>query len=141
VISRFFIDRPVFAGVISVTITLVGWIAGVHAPRGPVSRYLLRPPCRSVASIPGPAPTWLPRPSLRLSSSRWWGVENVLYMSSQCTNDGGYNLTVTFEVGTNLDMAQVLVAKPGEPGDSVAAAGSEADGVSVKKSLPAFSLS
>ena len=37
------------------------------------------------------------------------GVENMLYMSSQCTNDGGYNLTVTFEVGTNLDMAQVLV--------------------------------
>ena len=37
------------------------------------------------------------------------GVENMLYMSSQCTNDGGYNLTVTFELGTNLDMAQVLV--------------------------------
>ena len=37
------------------------------------------------------------------------GVENALYMSSQSTNDGGYNLTVTFEVGTNLDMAQNLL--------------------------------
>ena len=37
------------------------------------------------------------------------GVENMLYMSSQCTNDGAYNLTVTFKLGTNLDMAQVLV--------------------------------
>ena len=37
------------------------------------------------------------------------GVEHMLYMSSQCTNDGGYNLTVTFKLGTDLDMAQVLV--------------------------------
>jgi multidrug efflux pump len=64
------------------------------------------------------------------------GVENMLYMSSQCTNDGGYNLTVTFEVGTNLDMAQVLVqnrvnlALPTLPSEV------KATGVSVKKKSP-----
>ena len=64
------------------------------------------------------------------------GVENMLYMSSQCTNDGGYNLTVTFEVGTNLDMAQVLVqnrvnlALPSLPNEV------KQTGVSVKKKSP-----
>jgi multidrug efflux pump len=68
------------------------------------------------------------------------GVENMLYMSSQCTNDGGYNLTVTFEVGTNLDMAQVLVqnrvnlALPSLPGEV------KQTGVSVKKKSPSILL-
>ncbi len=68
------------------------------------------------------------------------GVENMLYMSSQCTNDGGYNLTVTFELGTNLDMAQVLVqnrvnlALPALP-DTV-----KAIGVSTKKKSPSILL-
>jgi multidrug efflux pump len=68
------------------------------------------------------------------------GVENMLYMSSQCTNDGGYNLTVTFKLGTNLDMAQVLVqnrvnlALPSLP-DTV-----KAIGVSTKKKSPSILL-
>ncbi len=68
------------------------------------------------------------------------GVENMLYMSSQCTNDGGYNLTVTFEVGTNLDMAQVLVqnrvnlALPTLPNEV------KQTGVSVKKKSPSILL-
>ena len=68
------------------------------------------------------------------------GVENMLYMSSQCTNDGGYNLTVTFEVGTNLDMAQVLVqnrvnlALPTLPSEV------KQTGVSVKKKSPSILL-
>ena len=68
------------------------------------------------------------------------GVENMLYMSSQCTNDGGYNLTVTFKLGTSLDMAQVLVqnrvsqAMPTLP-DVV-----KATGVTVKKRSPSILL-
>ncbi len=68
------------------------------------------------------------------------GVERMLYMSSQSTNDGGYNLTVTFELGTNLDMAQVLVqnrvnlAMPRLP-DAV-----KATGVSTKKKSPSILL-
>src|SRR5262245_12372541 len=68
------------------------------------------------------------------------GVENMLYMSSQATNDGGYNLTVTFEVGTNLDMAQVLVqnrvnlALPTLPNEV------KQTGVSVKKKSPSILL-
>src|SRR5262245_9550705 len=68
------------------------------------------------------------------------GVENMLYMSSQATNDGGYTLTVTFEVGTNLDMAQVLVqnrvnlALPTLPSEV------KQTGVSVKKKSPSILL-
>src|SRR6185436_8946595 len=68
------------------------------------------------------------------------GVEKMLYMSSQCTNDGGYNLTVTFKLGTDLDMAQVLVqnrvslATPTLP-DVV-----KATGVTVKKKSPSILL-
>ncbi len=67
------------------------------------------------------------------------GVENMLYMSSQCTNDGQYSLTVTFDVGVDLDMAQVLVqnrvnlALPSLP-DVV-----KQTGVSVKKKSPSIS--
>src|SRR5688572_27511769 len=66
------------------------------------------------------------------------GVERMLYMSSQCTNDGGYNLTVTFEVGTDLDMAQVLVqnrvnlAVPSLPPEV------KATGVRVRKKSPSI---
>lgn len=66
------------------------------------------------------------------------GVEKMLYMSSQCTNDGTYRLTITFELGTNLDMAQVLVqnrvalALPKLP-DVV-----KTTGVSTKKKIPQY---
>src|SRR5262245_49345029 len=64
------------------------------------------------------------------------GVENALYMSSQCTNDGGYNLTVTFAVGTNLDMAQVLVQNRVNLALPVLPPEVKQTGVSVKKKSP-----
>src|SRR5262245_28443604 len=68
------------------------------------------------------------------------GVENALYMSSQSTNDGGYNLTVTFEVGTNLDMAQVLVQNRVNLALRTLPSEVMATGVSVKKKSPSILL-
>ena len=60
-------------------------------------------------TTPGPTPRSSPTRSPRPIEQQVNGVEGMLYMSSTCASDGSYNLTVTFEVGTNLDMAQVLV--------------------------------
>lgn len=133
--AKFFIDRPIFAAVISVIITLAGGIAvGVL----PVAQYPeITPPTVQVSCFyPGASAKVVAETVAAPIEQQVIGVENMLYMSSQSTNDGGYNLTVTFEVGTNLDMAQVLVqnrvnlALPTLPSEV------KATGVSVKKKSP-----
>lgn len=133
--AKFFIDRPIFAAVISVIITLAGLIAvGVL----PVAQYPeITPPTVQVTCFyPGASAKVVADTVAAPIEQQVIGVENMLYMSSQSTNDGGYNLTVTFEVGTNLDMAQVLVqnrvnlALPTLPSEV------KATGVSVKKKSP-----
>ena len=137
--ARFFIDRPIFAAVISVIITLAGAIAvGIL----PVAQYPeITPPTVQVScNYPGASAKVVADTVAAPIEQQVIGVENALYMSSQCTNDGGYNLTVTFEVGTNLDMAQVLVqnrvnlALPTLPSEV------KATGVSVKKKSPSILL-
>ncbi len=64
------------------------------------------------------------------------GVENMLYMSSSCTNDGAYNLTVTFKLGTNIDMDQVLVQNRVSMAMPVLPAEVKAAGVTTKKKSP-----
>ena len=106
--AKFFIDRPIFAAVISVIITLAGGIAvGIL----PVAQYpeITPPTVQVTCNYPGASSKVVAETVAAPIEQQVIGVENVLYMSSQSTNDGGYNLTVTFEVGTNLDMAQVLV--------------------------------
>jgi multidrug efflux pump len=134
-VAAFFIDRPIFAAVISVIITLAGGIAvGIL----PVAQYPeITPPTVQVScSYPGASANVVGETVAAPIEQQVIGVENALYMSSQSTNDGGYNLTVTFEVGTNLDMAQVLVqnrvnlALPTLPPEV------KATGVSVKKKSP-----
>ena len=107
--SRFFIERPIFANVIAIMTMLVGGVALVRACRSSSTRRSRRRPSRSRPSIPGPTPRCSPTPSPRPIEQEVNGVEGMLYMSSTCASDGSYNLTVTFEVGTDLDMAQVLV--------------------------------
>jgi multidrug efflux pump len=134
-VAKFFIDRPIFAAVISVIITLAGGIAVWLLP---VAQYPeITPPTVSVTcNYPGASATVVAETVAAPIEQQVIGVENALYMSSQSTNDGGYNLTVTFEVGTNLDMAQVLVqnrvnlALPTLPSEV------KATGVSVKKKSP-----
>ena len=98
--SRFFIDRPIFAAVISIVILLAG---GVTLGTLPVAQYPeITPPTVEVsATYPGAVAAPI--------EQQVNGVENMIYMSSTSASDGSYKLTVTFEVGTNLDMAQVLV--------------------------------
>jgi multidrug efflux pump len=108
VIPRFFIDHPIFAAVLSIIITL-GGLAAVFTLS--VAQYPeITPPTVQVSCVyPGASGQVVADTVAAPIEQQVNGVEHMLYMSSQCTNDGSYNLTVTFELGTNLDMAQVLV--------------------------------
>ncbi|MCE9608165.1 MAG: efflux RND transporter permease subunit [Planctomycetia bacterium] len=106
--SRFFIDRPIFAAVLSIVMTIAGGVAVLTLP---VAQYPeIAPPTVQVScTYPGASAVVVAETVAAPIEQQVNGVERMLYMSSQCTNDGAYNLTVTFELGTNLDMAQVLV--------------------------------
>lgn len=106
--SRFFIDRPIFAAVLSIVITLAGAIALATLP---ISQFPpITPPTVQVDCIyPGASAKEVSEAVAVPIEQQVNGVEGMLYMSSQCTNDGGYNLMVTFKHGINLNMAQVLV--------------------------------
>lgn len=138
-LSHFFIDRPIFASVISFVITMVG---AIFVWTLPIAQYPeIAPPTVQVSCFyPGASSNVVAETVAAPIEQQVTGVEDMLYMSSQSTNDGGYNLTVTFEVGTNLDMAQVLVqnrvnlALPSLPSEV------KQTGVSVKKKSPAILL-
>ena len=106
--SRFFIDRPIFATVLSVVITLSGGIAVFTLP---VTQYPeIAPPTVEVSTMyPGANARVVADTVAAPIEQLVNGVEDMLYMSSQCTNDGTYTLTVTFAPGTDLNLAQVLV--------------------------------
>ena len=107
-LARFFIDRPIFAAVISILITLAG---GIAATRLPVSQFPpVTPPTIQVdCNYSGASAEVVSKTIAAPLEQRVNGVERMLYMSSQCTNDGSYTLTITFESGTDLNLAQVLV--------------------------------
>src|SRR6202035_4346316 len=107
-ISRFFIDRPIFATVISVVITLAGAVAVFTLP---VAQYPdVTPPTVQVTALYPGANSQTVRDTVAAPiEEQVNGVEGMMYMSSQSTNDGAYNLTVTFKPGFDSDMAQVLV--------------------------------
>ena len=106
--SHFFIDRPIFAAVISILITLIG-VVGYF--RLPVTQYPnVVPPQVSVStSYPGASPEILMDTVVAPLEQEINGVEKMMYMSSQCNADGSVSITVTFELGTNIDIAQVQV--------------------------------
>ena len=107
-ISRFFIDRPIFAAVLSVFITIVGIAA---YPLLPLSQYPeIAPPTITVnAAVPGASAETLAETVAAPLEQEINGVEDMLYVSSSSTSDGSVAITVTFKPGTDLDAAQVLV--------------------------------
>src|SRR5882762_2283309 len=106
--SRFFIDRPIFAAVLSIVITLAGAIAIFNLP---LAQYPpITPPSIIVnCTYPGASAQVVAETIAAPIEQQVNGVENMLYMSSNSTNDGSYSLTVTFKPGVNLNFAQVLV--------------------------------
>src|SRR6516162_6106329 len=107
-LSRFFIDRPIFAGVISSVIFLAGLIA---IPRLPISEYpeVVPPSVQVTAQFPGANPVTVADTVATPLEEQINGVENMLYMSSQAASDGTLTLTVTFKLGTDPNLAQQLV--------------------------------
>ncbi len=106
--SRFFIDRPIFAAVLSIVIFIGGLIAMFGLP---ISEYPeVVPPSVVVRAVyPGANPRVISEAVATPLEEQINGVENMLYMSSQATSDGVLTLTVTFRVGTDVDLAQVQV--------------------------------
>ena len=107
-ISDFFIKRPIFAGVLSIMIFLVGVISLLRLP---VSEYpeVIPPTVVVTAKYPGANPTTIAETVSTPLEQSINGVENSLYMFSQATSDGTMTLTVTFALGTDPDKAQVQV--------------------------------
>ena len=107
-ISKFFIDRPIFAAVLSIVITLAGGVAGWTLPIAQFPQ--VSPPTVSVTcTYPGASAKDVAEAVAEPIEQCVNGVEGMMYMSSSCTNDGQYNLSVTFQHGVDVDMAQVLV--------------------------------
>ncbi|HXJ60096.1 MAG TPA: multidrug efflux RND transporter permease subunit [Verrucomicrobiae bacterium] len=107
-VPRFFVDRPIFAAVLSIAITLLGGLAYFGLP---VAQYPeVAPPTVIVsATYPGADAQTLAETVATPLEQEINGVERMLYMSSSSTSDGKVQITITFELGTNLDDAQVLV--------------------------------
>ena len=106
--SKFFIYRPIFASVISIVIVLVGVLS---IPLLPVeSMPNITPPSVSVTTtFPGASAAVVAETVAAPLEEKINGVENMIYMSSKSSADGRCTITVTFEVGTDVDMATVLV--------------------------------
>src|SRR5512145_2501799 len=107
-LSKFFIDRPIFAGVLSLLI----FLGGLIAVRGlPISEYpdVVPPSIVVRAQYPGANPQVIAETVATPIEEAINGVEDMLYMSSQATTDGLMTLTVTFKLGTDADKAQQLV--------------------------------
>ncbi len=107
-LARFFIDRPVLAWVISIIIILLGAIAAGFLP---IAEYpdVTPPTVRVTANYPGASAQVVADTVAAPIEQQVVGVEKMLYMSSASNNDGSYTLDVTFELGTDVNMAQVLV--------------------------------
>src|ERR1700689_66719 len=134
-ISPFFIDRPIFAAVVSVVFVILG---GVSFSRLPVAQYPeIAPPVITVTGqYPGASADVVASTVVTPMEQQINGVENMLYMYSNSTADGRFSIQVSFDLGTNLDIAQVQVqnrvaiAQPRLPADV------RNIGVTVTKSSP-----
>ena len=107
-ISRFFVDRPIFAAVLSILVFIAGAISIFKLP---ISEYpeVVPPSVVVRAQFPGANPKVIAETVAAPLEEQINGVENMLYMSSQATTDGVLTLTVTFKIGTNVEQAETQV--------------------------------
>src|SRR5437667_6757227 len=107
-LSHFFIDRPIFASVVSIVFVILGAVAFFRLP---VAQYPeIAPPTINVTGqYPGASADVVASTVVAPIEEQINGVENMLYLSSNSTADGRFTIAVTFDLGTNLDIAQVQV--------------------------------
>jgi hydrophobe/amphiphile efflux-1 (HAE1) family protein len=105
-ISSFFIERPIFASVLAIIITVAGLLA---VPVLPISEYpeIVPPTVVVSGQYPGASPKTIAETVITPLEQQINGVENAIYTNSTSTPDGSFSITVTFRLGTNLDIAQV----------------------------------
>jgi multidrug efflux pump len=133
--TRFFIDRPIFAAVLAIMTVLAGWLARTALP---VAQYPdITPPTIEVWAVyPGANARTVADTVAAPIEQQVNGVEDMMYMSSTCANDGTYTLTVTFKPGIDLNIAQVLVQNRVNLAEPVLPDIVKRRGVMVKKKSP-----
>jgi multidrug efflux pump len=137
--ARFFVDRPIFATVLSIVIVIIG---GVALQTLPIAQYpeVVPPTVQIAASYPGASAKVVAETVAAPIEQEVNGVENMLYMLSKSTNDGQLNLDVTFRVGTDLDFAQVLTQNRVSIAEAKLPEEVKRQGVTVKKKSPMILL-
>ena len=138
-ISHFFIDRPIFATVLSIVTVIVGGVAVIGLP---IAQYpdVAPPTVNITASYPGANAKTVADTVASPIEQEVNGVERMLYMSSKSTNDGQVLIDVTFELGTNLDQAQVFVQNRVAIAEAKLPEESKRQGVTTKKKSPSILL-
>src|ERR1700761_7329306 len=138
-LTHFFIDRPRFATVLSIFVTLLGLGALAILP---VAQYpeIVPPTVQVTASYPGASAETVARTVATPLEQQINGVENMLYINSQSTGDGNLTITVTFRIGTDLNVAQMLTQNRVQDALSRLPDDVQRQGVQVNKTVPAVLL-
>jgi multidrug efflux pump subunit AcrB len=137
--THYFIDHPRFATVLSIFITILG-LASLS--KLPVAQYpdIVPPTVQVTAAYPGASADTVARTVATPLEEGINGVENMLYMSSQSTGDGNVSITVTFKIGTDLNVAQMLTQNRVQDSLSRLPEDVQREGIQVTKSTPTILL-
>jgi multidrug efflux pump len=137
--AHFFIERPVFAAVLSIVTIVVGALSYFALPKAQYPE--IAPPTVTVTcAYPGANAQTIAATVATPIEEQINGVEGMIYMSSQSTNDGNMHLTITFKLGTNLDIAQVQVQNRVAIAQPVLPQEVQRQGIVVKKATPDITL-
>ena len=137
--SRFFIDRPIFAWVLAILVMLIGVISVVNLP---IEQYpRIAPPTVSVsATYPGANAQTVENSVVQIIEQRMKGLDGLMYMSSSSSSNGSASVTLTFENGTDPDTAQVQVQNKLQAAMSLLPESVQRQGVNVNKSSSSFMM-
>src|SRR5471030_1902670 len=138
-LSRFFIDRPVFAWVIAIVIMLAGAISAFTLP---VAQYpTIAPPAVNISAFyPGADAATLQNSVTQVIEQQLTGLDNLLYFSSASNADGSISITATFATGTNPDIAQVQVQNKVQQAIPQLPSKVQQEGITVQKAQSNFIL-